>query len=1232
MKNQLIQIIGPPKTGKTTCLIERAIELAEQYSIASDQICVIAANNQARQDLHARLKTGWPKQLLANPSDKAVHQTLPAVRSVNNFFLRTLRQLNPEGLSLKEGPALKMIDRTVLQVFVNQLIDQVVLPLAHSHRYAKTHPDFCRLIFKTFSAALAQGQVELKPDSPETGRSNLAWVAQLYQQLLELLAQSGYCSYWQITPKLLAVLTAIHQGNREQSSRFPALTTRVLLIDDAEVLSYQQHQVFAELYALLPVTLVFAGNAVLPPRPGSQACPEELASLDLYQNALKQKGATVETVSCRPDTSSAFAKQHQVYKALCEMNGISAPGTTAEPQTPSSETQTGNTSLQQDNFVYAINAASPEAEARQLALIAMNWVKTKQPNKQNPLAWERCAIFLPTARHRALLAKTLADFDIPAQWPDEVWENQYKPGLALAKPIFSVFAAWDTMGVFFEQATLALTIDWPFLKAWQIPDNDNAVEQKKADGPAADLNATLNTDLNFLEALESLDPDLGNACNQILADGNAIPLVTALKSFKALNTEQLKTLNTICHIYQIWTQNRCVSNLLEMLAENFHGIHAPGLSALKQWAIKYHSITADLLGEDLLSHLKHAPSKTRRTQLTLPLVVKQFEAIVTGIAGAGLEHLSKTTDHSDYSENAETAEITSNETPVRGIQVLPLAAAKQHNADLVFVPFMQGLPKAIYSDASLTGSLDDLLLTPVNAASTDTQRLPLGGSRLSKNNKPNNTSNTPLQEFTQTAPALFSARETLIVSTHRQADWVENAMKKSSTMQADALTASSTSSISIALSPLFQQLQQYCRQDDTAETLTSTDQFSPEASAFDGLDSLYASEHAPELENQSAETSETPWANLPKQPDILSVYGSNQNVALSAAAIKTLMTCPRQFYYRYVLKLPKSKNPDGFQVVVGQVVHRLLEVFNRNFKAANTPYTLQELQQVCNAYFNSRSDQAVFYACGFTIEDFEIISQWPELQSHMLQKTVEEAFLALGHSGYFERYGQLKTVLAEWPLKAIQHPQLPGCNWSGSIDACIQLPDGTWELIDYKTSTNAYSTGVATCEKEFNQILDNLPDLETNAGKMDGSVFEGTSDSEKQARLAFYQQFAGRLKKAYPRDYQILLYYWLLQQDPAFLEKEAGSLLRLNAVGLQFVRPDKPGKTGQAALRLTCQAAAIEAQAESLLTDLNTRILGLIRAFVHFLPTPDAQHIDDNQNCQYCNYTAVCDASKTAIF
>lgn len=151
-------------------------------------------------------------------------------------------------------------------------------------------------------------------------------------------------------------------------------------------------------------------------------------------------------------------------------------------------------------------------------------------------------------------------------------------------------------------------------------------------------------------------------------------------------------------------------------------------------------------------------------------------------------------------------------------------------------------------------------------------------------------------------------------------------------------------------------------------------------------------------------------------------YDGSESLQLSYSALSSYDECPRQYYYRYVLRLPD----DRFSAYArrGTIIHDTILWMNQRRKDGHFP-TWGEVHM----YLDTEWDSA----------GFESVAQ--ELQVRTYCEHV------LGRYHAWESQRDVEVIAAElaFDLPFGQHQMV------GKIDAVVRLPDGTIEIIDFKS-------------------------------------------------------------------------------------------------------------------------------------------------------------------------------------
>ncbi len=316
----------------------------------------------------------------------------------------------------------------------------------------------------------------------------------------------------------------------------------------------------------------------------------------------------------------------------------------------------------------------------------------------------------------------------------------------------------------------------------------------------------------------------------------------------------------------------------------------------------------------------------------------------------------------------------------------------------------------------------------------------------------------------------------------------------------------------------------------------------------------------------------SPW--LDYQPvEARPVLDDGQTLALSPSSIETYLTCPRRFFYQTLLQLYDDASSP--QATVGILIHRILEVFNRNYATAG--YTLENLIALTNSLFAENEMGS------FVQKDLNLLAGFSPLQRQQIHSHILASFQDMAAKGYFEiRFEQLhiETEL-EIPLPSSRL----NLSLKGRADLIREKPDDTVEIVDYKTTKAKYtSVGYDYNIKPLQQALEALD----------------WDEPDPHARY-------GR------REYQLPLYWLMAQNLPSFEGKRTH-------VTLQTVRPSGPGGTVNGAISLTLQHVDLQQGAENLRLLLEKGLVEPLEACSGFAALGKREF-----NCGGCSYNTICE-------
>lgn len=329
--------------------------------------------------------------------------------------------------------------------------------------------------------------------------------------------------------------------------------------------------------------------------------------------------------------------------------------------------------------------------------------------------------------------------------------------------------------------------------------------------------------------------------------------------------------------------------------------------------------------------------------------------------------------------------------------------------------------------------------------------------------------------------------------------------------------------------------------------------------------------------------SDTPslWALLPAQaPEPLFI--EDESLPLTASALKLYLECPRKFFYQHLLGLPGEESEAAN---LGSIIHSLMEVFNRRF--GERPYTPETLRELAHRFFDVETPVEDLKQLGFPSREIRRVQALDPLARHDLQKRLLASIEDLAQKGYFNQPLQSLQVEEAFEFTVTA---LPGCQVKARIDALLEHPDGTWDIVDYKFyGPDRFS--LRDPAKLAERLL---------------SACEPLPNGDLPHRERF------KTSDAKPRDYQLPLYYMATQQDARFQGK-------IRQLALQIIRPPLPENPKQGAIRVAIDAVELEERIPQLLQDLQQYIVEPIRQ-------GEALAICPGRHCLQCGYLSLCEA------
>ncbi len=162
----------------------------------------------------------------------------------------------------------------------------------------------------------------------------------------------------------------------------------------------------------------------------------------------------------------------------------------------------------------------------------------------------------------------------------------------------------------------------------------------------------------------------------------------------------------------------------------------------------------------------------------------------------------------------------------------------------------------------------------------------------------------------------------------------------------------------------------------------------------------------------------------PKEADVISEEKKRSITYISYSQFETFHTCPLQYKYRYIMRVPVMQTP---ALLFGDTIHRTIRLFYEDFRVKK-PVSKELLLEYYGQQFPSGKYRHRAYEQSLFDHGKELLE------------------------GYYEKtFDPTVHVLAlEQPFKIHMKQSL---FMGGKIDRVDQLPDGTIEIIDYKTGT-----------------------------------------------------------------------------------------------------------------------------------------------------------------------------------
>ncbi len=172
--------------------------------------------------------------------------------------------------------------------------------------------------------------------------------------------------------------------------------------------------------------------------------------------------------------------------------------------------------------------------------------------------------------------------------------------------------------------------------------------------------------------------------------------------------------------------------------------------------------------------------------------------------------------------------------------------------------------------------------------------------------------------------------------------------------------------------------------------------------------------HAP----KTAEKASRPVVNLPED------RGKKIKIPLTGGKLETYKICPKRFQYQYLDKKGSAPQPSS-HLSFDSSIHHTMKDFYRDKTAGKEGFKLEKLLGTLEKNWDSRGYE--------TPED--------ERENKIIAES--------GLRKYFQSFCQIPSRCIE--VDYFFKIDLFGCEYSGKMDRVDRLPDGTLEIIDYKS-------------------------------------------------------------------------------------------------------------------------------------------------------------------------------------
>ncbi len=302
------------------------------------------------------------------------------------------------------------------------------------------------------------------------------------------------------------------------------------------------------------------------------------------------------------------------------------------------------------------------------------------------------------------------------------------------------------------------------------------------------------------------------------------------------------------------------------------------------------------------------------------------------------------------------------------------------------------------------------------------------------------------------------------------------------------------------------------------------------------------------------------------------ILEENEIISMSKSSISAFQVCPVKFYLKHLLKL---KETSTFEANYGNIVHAIMENFNRNYLSEYSAKTLAELtEKLFSAYNNTENA----FLAGFKEKDTELIKASDPLSLEEMKMQFLSAIEEMENNNFFTKIPD--EVICEKSFE-FKTEEISNIIFEGRVDAIYRFND-EYKIVDFKSGKSSEGLDY--------YISENGVKFLTKTGK-----------ESKDKESGF--------------DYQMPIYYMASQNADEF----AAIKEKVSELGMLYIRA-KNKYDGFLADYIAKEK--LEEFLPQITSNLKTTILDKIRLEKHFGQT------SNERNCANCSYKILCDKKR----